>query len=143
MLAERIRNEGVAAFADYWQALPLFASQSGMPEATRQALREQRLQHTADGLANSLQGLGAGMQESVLRQLGHLNLPVLLVAGALDDAYCGLANDMAAVLPCSRARIVPDAGHAVHLEQPVAFDVTVRDFLQAHAPRPAANELSS
>jgi len=139
-LAARIRHEGVAAFADYWQALPLFASQSRLPQATRQALRQQRLQHTAGGLANSLQGLGAGMQEPVLQRLPGLRLPVLLLAGALDDKYRGLANDMAALLPCSRVRIVPDAGHAVHLEQPAVFDAAVRDFLQEHAPVPPESD---
>ena len=109
-----------------------------MPEAARQALRNQRLQHTADGLANSLQGLGAGMQEPVLHRLRDLRLPVLLLAGVLDDKYCGLADDMAAMLPRSRVRIVPDAGHAVHLEQPAAFDDAVRGFLQA--PSPTARE---
>ena len=135
-LAARIRNEGVAAFADYWQALPLFASQSRLPQAARQAVRNQRLQHTADGLANSLQGLGAGMQEPVLQRLRDLRLPVLLLAGALDAKYCGLANDMAILLPRSRVRIVPDAGHAVHLEQPAVFEAAVRDFLGVHAPVP-------
>ena len=135
-LAERIRKEGVAAFADYWQALPLFASQSRLPEATRQVLRDQRLQHTAEGLANSLEGLGAGMQEPVLQRLRGLRLPVLLLAGALDAKYCELANEMAAKLPCGHVRIVPDAGHAVHLEQPAAFDDAVGGFLQAQAPIP-------
>lgn len=139
-LAARIRHEGVAAFANYWQALPLFASQSRLPEATRQALRIQRSQHTADGLANSLQGLGAGMQEPVLQRLRHLRLPVLLLAGALDDKYCGLANGMATLLPCSRVHVVPDAGHAVHLEQPVVFDAAVSDFLHVHAPIPPESE---
>ena len=139
-LAAQIRKDGVAAFADYWQSLSLFASQSRLPESTRQALRHQRLQHTANGLANSLQGLGAGMQEPVLERLRGLHVPVLLLAGALDDKYCGLANDMAALLPCSRVRIVPDAGHAVHLEQPAAFDDAVRGFLQAQAPSPTARE---
>lgn len=139
-LAERIRNDGVAAFADYWQALPLFASQARLPETTRQALRSQRLQHTAHGLANSLQGLGAGRQGPVLRRLRDLRLPVLLLAGALDDKYCGLANEMAAVLPCCRAHVVADAGHAVHLEQPAAFDAAVHGFLQAHTPIPPAPE---
>ncbi len=138
-LADRIRNEGVAAFVDYWQTLPLFAAQSRLPAMVRQALRTQRLQHTANGLANSLQGLGAGMQEPVLQRLRGLRLPVLLLAGGLDDKYCGLANEMAAVLPHNRVRIVPDAGHAIHLEQPVAFD-DVRDFLQAHAPIPPERE---
>ena len=135
-LAERIRNDGVAAFADYWQTLPLFASQSRLPQATRQALRAQRLQHTANGLANSLQGLGAGQQQPVLQRLRDLRLPDLLLAGALDDKYCELANDMAAVLPCRHVRIVAAAGHAVHLEQPAVFDAAVGDFLRACAPPP-------
>lgn len=135
-LADRIRKEGVAAFADYWQALPLFASQSRLPETARQGLRAQRLQHTAAGLANSLEGLGAGRQEPVLPRLRDLRLPVLLLAGALDAKYGELAREMAAVLPQCRTRIVPDAGHAVHLEQAALFDAAVRDFLQAHAPIP-------
>ena len=136
-LAGRIRKEGVAAFADYWQALPLFASQSRLPETVRQALRDQRLQHTAEGLASSLEGLGAGMQEPVLQCLRDLRLPCLLLAGALDAKYRELAYEMATVLPQCRAHVVPDAGHAVHLEQPAAFDDVVRDFLQAHAPIPS------
>ena len=140
-LAQRIRNEGVAAFIDHWQSLPLFSSQSRLPEAARQALRTQRLQHTAEGLANSLQGLGAGMQEPVLHALRTLQLPVLLLAGELDAKYCELANEMAAALPCSRLRIIPGAGHAVHLEQPAAFDEAVAGFLQAF--RPSAAEFPS
>ena len=135
-LAARIRKEGVAAFADYWQALPLFASQSRLPQTARQALRDQRLQHTAEGLANSLEGLGAGRQEPVLPRLRNLRLPVLLLAGALDAKYCELAHEMATVLPQCRVHVVPDAGHAVHLEQPAAFDDVVHDFLRAHAPVP-------
>lgn len=138
-LAERIRKEGVATFTDYWQALPLFASQSRLPESARQALRGQRLQHTAEGLANSLEGLGAGMQEPVLQRLRDLRLPVLLLAGALDAKYCELAYEMAAVLPQCRVHVVPGAGHAVHLEQATAFDNVVRDFLQTHAPIPSGS----
>ena len=134
MLAQRIRNEGVVAFVDYWQSIPLFSTQSRLPEATRQGLRTQRLQHSAEGLANSLQGLGAGIQEPVLHSLRNLELPVLLLSGELDTKYCGLANEMAAALQSGRLRVVPGAGHAVHLEQPAAFNEAVDAFLQAHAP---------
>ena len=134
VLAQGIRNEGVTAFVDHWQSIPLFSTQSRLPEATRQGLRTQRLQHTAEGLANSLQGLGAGMQEPVLHSLRDLQLPVLLLAGELDTKYCGLANEMAAALLHSRLRVVPGAGHAVHLEQPAAFDEALAAFLQTYAP---------
>ena len=132
-LAQRIRKEGVTAFVNHWQSIPLFASQSRLPEKTRQALRAQRLRNTPEGLANSLEGLGAGRQAPVLHAMRDLRLPVLLLAGELDGKYCQLADDMAAMLPCRRLHVVPDAGHAVHLEQPPAFEQAVIGFLQAHA----------
>ncbi len=55
---------------------------------------------------------------------------MLLLTGALDDKYCDLARRMAAVLPDARTEIVPDAGHAVHLERPQAFASAVRGFLE-------------
>ena len=134
MLAARIRKEGVAAFVDHWESIPLFSSQSRLPERARQALRTQRLKNTAEGLANSLDGLGAGTQEPVLQSLRGLHLPVLLLAGQLDARYCSLADEMAALLPCNRLLVVPGAGHAVHLEQPPAFTEAVTGFLLEHAP---------
>ena len=141
MLAQRIRKDGVPAFVDHWQSIPLFASQTRLPEEKRRALRSQRLQHTPEGLANSLEGLSAGRQDSVLHALRNLHLPVLLLAGELDDKYCRLAHEMSGILPCHRLTILPGAGHAVHLEQPVAFDEAVAGFLRANAP--AASRLSS
>ena len=141
MLAARIRKEGVASFVDHWESIPLFSSQSRLPGKIRQALRSQRLKNTAEGLANSLEGLGAGTQEPVLQSMRDLHLPVLLLAGELDPRYCSIADEMSAVLPCNRLLVVPGAGHAVHLEQPPAFDEAVAGFLLAHAP--AASESAS
>lgn len=134
ILADQIRKEGVVAFVNDWQALPLFASQSSLPKTIQQALQEQRLKHTADGLANSLFGLGAGQQDSILQSLQSLHLPVLLLAGVLDTKYCKLAHKMAAMLPQCQVHIVQNAGHAIHLEQTAVFETAVRDFLQTHVP---------
>jgi 2-succinyl-6-hydroxy-2,4-cyclohexadiene-1-carboxylate synthase len=128
-LAESIERDGIAAFVDRWQALPLFATQAQLPVTVRETLRRQRLENNPQGLANSLRGLGAGMQEPVLPRLGRVQVPVLLLAGALDDKYCELAHRMATVLPHPHLAIVPESGHAIHLEQPAVFAATVRQFL--------------
>ena len=130
-LAEVVEREGVEAFVVRWQALPLFASQARLPAAVREELRRQRLGNDSRGLAGSLRGMGAGRQEPVLARMGDIRKPVLVIAGALDDKYCGLARRMAAALPCARTEIVPDAGHAVHLERPEAFAGAVRGFLES------------
>lgn len=128
-LAETIEREGIAAFVDRWQALPLFASQSQLPITVREQLRRQRLGNNPQGLANSLRGLGAGMQEPVLQRLRRLQTPTLLLAGALDGKYCELARQMSATLPYGRVKIMPDVGHALHLEQPALFAGAVQRFL--------------
>jgi 2-succinyl-6-hydroxy-2,4-cyclohexadiene-1-carboxylate synthase len=130
-LAARIEREGLTAFVEYWEALPLFASQARLPDATRAVQRAQRLAQRPAGLANSLRGSGAGTQAYLGDRLPELPMPVLLITGALDAAYQAHATRMAAHLPDVRVATVADAGHAVHLEQPDVFDALVLDFLTA------------
>ncbi len=128
-LAEAIQREGVEAFVARWESQPLFASQARLPAAVRDELRSQRLGNSAQGLANSLRGMSAAAQEPLWDRSREVQVPALLIAGALDAKYCALAQRMAVALPCARLEIVPDAGHAVHLEQPKAFAGAVRAFL--------------
>jgi 2-succinyl-6-hydroxy-2,4-cyclohexadiene-1-carboxylate synthase len=127
-LAASIDRDGVAAFVARWEQLPLFASQCALPPAVRQELRAQRLGNRATGLANSLRGIGVGVQPALHDRLPDLRLPVLLIAGGLDSKFCALAQQMARALPQAQVRIVPGAGHTVHLEQPDVFDDLVRAF---------------
>jgi 2-succinyl-6-hydroxy-2,4-cyclohexadiene-1-carboxylate synthase len=130
-LADRIEREGTAAFVEFWEALPLFASQARLPVAVRDRLRAQRLQNSAEGLANSLRGLGTGRPEPLWDQLPTLAIPTLLLVGEEDQKFRALAQEMAAALPRAQVIVVPGAGHAVHLEQPAAFDAAVVAFLVA------------
>jgi len=58
-------------------------------------------------------------------------MPALLLAGALDGKYSAIARRMAGAMPRARLAIVPDAGHAIHLEQPDVFIEQVADFLRS------------
>lgn len=117
-LAERIVSEGVPAFVDYWESVPLFASQRDLPEELRQEIRAGRLACDPIGLANSLRGMGTGAQGPLHGRLGELGMPVLAMAGERDTRYVAVAQDLAARLPRGRAAIVPAAGHAAHIENP-------------------------
>ena len=135
-LADRIETDGIEAFVDEWLAQPLFASQRQLGREFVAAQRGQRLGNDARGLAASLRGLGPGAQPPLFDDLARLNVPVLLVAGALDHAFVAHARDLERRLPDAEVREVADAGHAVHLEQPVAFMEAAREFL-GRACRPA------
>jgi 2-succinyl-6-hydroxy-2,4-cyclohexadiene-1-carboxylate synthase len=127
-LARDIERDGVAAFVDRWERLPLFASQATLPAEVRASLRAQRLRNSPTGLANSLRGMGAGSQPSLWDRLPGLHVPTLLIAGELDAKYCDLARKMAAAMPAARLALIPRAGHAAHLEQPAALATAVHDF---------------
>ncbi|MCE7985447.1 MAG: 2-succinyl-6-hydroxy-2,4-cyclohexadiene-1-carboxylate synthase [Caldilinea sp. CFX5] len=130
-LATDIETQGMAAFVARWEALPLFASQQALPTATQSMLHEQRLRNRPHGLANSLRGMGAGAQPSLWEQLSALSVPTLLLAGALDQKFKVIAEQMRTYLPKATVAIIPEAGHTIHLEQPQAFQTQVINFLQS------------
>jgi len=129
--AARIERDGIEAFADAWQAQPLFASQASLSPRAFARQRATRLGQRAAGLAASLRGAGAGAQEDLRARLGSLELPVLYVAGGLDERYRQVGAAVAAAIPGARLAVVADAGHAAHLERPAAFARAVTAFWDA------------
>lgn len=128
-LADRIERDGIAAFVAHWEALPLFATQQTLPAAVRHQLHEQRLANRPHGLANSLRGMGTGVQPSLWDRLSSLTRPTLLLAGALDTKFCAIAQEMGRQIPPATVTLVPDAGHTIHLEQPTVFQQLVAQFI--------------
>ena len=131
-LAARIERDGVAAFVDEWERLPLWASQETLAADARAQLRRQRLANDATGLANSLRGAGAGATAAVTHQLGNITVPVQLIAGERDPKYVALARLIAAsayAASTTELVVVAGAGHAVHLERPAEFAGLVERFL--------------
>ncbi len=130
-LAERIEREGVPAFVAYWEQLPLFASQQALANEVRNTVHVQRLHNRAIGLANSLRGVGTGTQPALYDQLPTFQLPVLLLAGELDQKFVATAQRMAQLLPQAELHIIEGSGHTIHLEQPAQFERHVLDFCKS------------
>jgi 2-succinyl-6-hydroxy-2,4-cyclohexadiene-1-carboxylate synthase len=116
-LAADIERDGVDAFLERWLAQPLFAT---LP-AARAGLDERRADNTVETLTQQLRVLGQGVQPSNWERLAEVEVPVLLVVGALDAKYVEIAERMAAQLPDARVEVLDGAGHACHLEQPERF----------------------
>jgi 2-succinyl-6-hydroxy-2,4-cyclohexadiene-1-carboxylate synthase len=129
-LAHYIEREGIEAFVGHWEDFPLFASQHDLSDECWNAQRAQRLNNSAHGLANSLRGVGVGVQPVLEWNLGRLTVPVLLITGKLDTEFSTLGQFMfqQSPYPQTQLQIVPDAGHNVHLEQPERFLALVHDF---------------
>ncbi|MGB6778983.1 2-succinyl-6-hydroxy-2,4-cyclohexadiene-1-carboxylate synthase [Planococcus citreus] len=127
-LATNILNGGLEQFVEKWENIPLFDSQKSLPEHVRQQVKQERLAQTAQGLANSLKGMGTGSQRSYWTCLPELEMPVLLVTGELDPKFCAIAREMEELLPNAEHCII-SAGHAIHVEKPAEFATMVMERL--------------
>lgn len=129
-LADKIEADGMVAFVDNWESLPLWASQARLPETARRKLRLQRLANSPVGLAHSLRGIGTGAQPSFHDLLPRLRVPTLLITGEEDEKFVGIAREIHRTVTGSQLRVVEESGHAVHLEQPDLFNRIVLEFLR-------------
>ncbi len=128
-LAGFIEEKGLAAFVERWENLPLWNSQANLPESVRADLHAQRLRNRPEGLANSLRGLGIGVQPSLWDDLGSFTRPVLILTGELDPKFRLTGQLMEAKFQNARREVIAGAGHTVHLEKPEKFEKLVKDFL--------------
>ncbi len=124
-LAAALEEGGIDEFIEEWLAQPLFATL-----APEKAGLEARRENTPAGLAASLRLMGQGSMEPLWRRLLDLRVPVLVVAGELDEAYCLQAVHLGGWMgEVASLALVPAAGHACHLEQPDRFVKLLLAFL--------------
>jgi len=128
-LADSIERDGIEPFVDAWMQQPLFASQARLGPAFLAAARAARCANDPRGLANTLRGMGTGAQEPLWASLPLLALPTLLVVGEEDMKFRSVAAAMAARMARAQVAIIPQAGHAAHVENPAAFNARVLRFL--------------
>ena len=123
-LADRIESIGVPDFIDEWLSGPMFAGLD--PDSS---MRDERLRNSAEGLAGSLRTAGTGTQDNLWPRLQELRMPVLIVCGALDAKFTGIARRMNLAIPGSSLHVVEGAGHTVHLESTAAFVSILQEWL--------------
>lgn len=135
-LADRIERDGIEAFVDtWWETTPVFASEGGLPAATRAHLRAERLRNRPSGLAASLRGAGQGATRPLHDRLDAVRAPTTVVAGALDPTGVARAADVAGAIPGARLVVLEGVGHAAHREDPRRF----RSFLHEALVAPATD----
>jgi len=128
-LAQRIEQDGIMKFVDFWENIALFDTQKKLPAAIRQEIREERTGQAADGLTQSLRHMGTGKQPSLWGQLNAFKKPVLLLVGTEDEKFVGINKMMEKQLETSKFASVKNAGHAIHVEQPEIFGKLVSEFI--------------
>lgn len=111
--ATLVRERGIAAFIDAWEAQPLFASQARAPAERRAARRARRLALEPEQLARSLETMGLAEMPDYR---ASIDARFVLVVGADDAKYVAIARALAAPV-----ELVSGSGHDPLLEQPSAL----------------------
>ena len=85
---------------------------------------------SASGLAHAARGMLAQRDARVINSLSEIHVPSLVIVGAKDEPFLKASDYMAAKIPGAKKVVIPDAGHAVNIDQPQAFNAAVLSFLR-------------
>ena len=136
--AQRLRNNGIEEFVEYWETLPLFESQREM--GLDEELRPERLANDAESMALCLEGAGKHAMPDASQAFAVVAstwVPGKYLWG-YDD--CG-SEAVAHQLEHDGIDVTSfGTGHNVHLEAPGLYGTVVQEFLSGIAPRGAAPE---
>ncbi|GGA76451.1 2-succinyl-6-hydroxy-2,4-cyclohexadiene-1-carboxylate synthase [Ornithinibacillus halotolerans] len=128
-LALKLEEEGLEAFIDYWENIPLFDTQKRLSSNLQMNIREERLSQTVEGLALSLRSMGTGVMPSLWDTLPSTKIPVLLLVGELDTKFVVINKKMQKSLSNSTLQIINGVGHAIHVESETIFGKMVEEFV--------------
>jgi 2-succinyl-6-hydroxy-2,4-cyclohexadiene-1-carboxylate synthase len=128
-LAGWMETQPIEQIVEIWERQPLFADQS---DALVEEQRPGRLRQDPRGLALLLRTAGQGALEPVWQHLHTLDIPVLALAGSLDERYAAAARRIARAAPRGAVRIVEHAGHAPQLQRPAEVAAALVEFLDQH-----------
>jgi 2-succinyl-6-hydroxy-2,4-cyclohexadiene-1-carboxylate synthase len=129
-LAQRVERDGIEAFVDEWERQPIFETQASLSPGARARIRSIRLANRSAGLAASLRGAGQGTMAPLFDQLPDVQVPALVIAGALDERGRPRAEEVARLMGDARLAVVDGAGHTPHDERPADFRRLALEFLQ-------------
>ena len=84
----------------------------------------------ASGLIKAAKGMLTQRDPGVINSLPTIDLPSLVLVGQEDKPFLAAADYMAAKIPGATKVVIPNAGHAVNIDQPEAFNAAVLAFLK-------------
>ena len=119
--AWRLREESIEDFVNYWEELPLFATQQRLGDDVKAAVRAERLANDTEALALTVENAGQqtmALADETMAALGLCWTPVFYVAGTRDEKYLEIAERF--VKEGMDAKPVM-GGHNLHLEVPEMF----------------------
>ncbi|GFP95293.1 protein phyllo chloroplastic [Phtheirospermum japonicum] len=134
--ASTLVSNGLEFFTEAWYAEEMWASLRSHPHFKQ--IVTSRLQHgDLQTLGRVLSDLSIGRQLSLWEDLKHCEVPLQIIVGEKDDKFKKIARDMYTKIGIENGNKnslpvaeIQNAGHAVHLENPLALITALRQFIK-------------
>lgn len=93
------------------------------------AERSKVTHRNAKGIAHAARGMLTQRDSAVIDSLSNIRVPSLVLVGEEDKGFLAAADYMANKIPRARKVVIPKAGHAANIDNPVAFNDQLMAFL--------------
>ncbi len=124
-----LRERGIDAFIDAWEAQPLFASQAALPDDRRAWQRMARESLNPNALADAMDALSLARMPDLREPVSRVTVPWQMVVGALDAKFVAASRALGA----PHVEELADCGHNPLLEAPEALAAALNNFVRALA----------
>ena len=84
---------------------------------------------SAEGLAHAARGMLTQVDDRVIQSLTNIGLPTLVLVGEDDQPFRIPTDYMGSKIPGAQKVVLQGAGHASNIDQPMAFNRSVLNFL--------------
>jgi len=129
-LADYIESHSIEEFVELWMNKEIFNTQRRFSNEKLKNIRKKKTLNSKIGLVNSLRGFGTGRMGYFGNKLNQINCPVLLITGELDTKFTKINSALKKKFPNAKHKIIKNAGHNTHLEEPMKFVKAVNEFLK-------------
>jgi 2-succinyl-6-hydroxy-2,4-cyclohexadiene-1-carboxylate synthase len=126
-----IKTHTIREFVDYWTEKEIFNTQRRFSEEKRNRIKEAKLRNNPVGLANSLMGFGTGKMLPLFEHLKEIKCKTLLITGELDTKFTKINKEILNLFPEAEHKVIKNAGHNTHLEEPGIFIKELDQFLNS------------
>jgi pimeloyl-ACP methyl ester carboxylesterase len=131
VIADMIRSEGMPAFAKRYAYGPTRVQYENKDPRGHAEFEAMLAEHSAIGSANTQQGVQKERPSlyTLVEEMKKIDVPTLIITGDEDWPCLKPGILMKQSIPSSALVVMPNAGHAINIEEPDEYNRLVGDFL--------------
>ena len=130
-IASMIRTEGMSAFAERYAYGPTRVQFENKDPRGHAEFKRMLSEHSPVGSANTQQGVQKERPSlyTLIEDMRRINVPTLIITGDEDWPCLSPGILMKQSIPTAALAVIPNAGHAINIEEPNEYYRIVSDFL--------------